>query len=61
VSFSAKVKKMARGQNASNRPDLSFWIFIACCALGAVTFISLLLSGEIQGERVATNIEHQLK
>lgn len=42
-------------------PGRGFWIFMACCALGAMAFIALLVGGEIQGERVAPNIEHQAK
>lgn len=45
-------------QAPSNR---GFWILIACCALGAITLIALLLSGEIEGERVGPNIEHKAK
>ena len=33
-----------------------FFIFMACCALGAVALIALLISGEIQGPRVAPDI-----
>ena len=31
---------------------------MACCALGAITFIALF-GGEIEGERVGPNIEHK--
>ena len=34
---------------------------MACCALGAITFVALLIGGEIQGERVGPNIERQSK
>jgi hypothetical protein len=33
-----------------------FFIFMACCALGAIAMVSLLVTGEIQGERVAPDI-----
>jgi hypothetical protein len=36
-------------------------IFMACCALGAITLVTLLIGGEIQGKRVGPNIEHQSK
>ncbi len=34
---------------------------MGCCALGALSFIVLLIHGEIEGERVAPNIEHKSK
>ena len=52
---------MAKGRKAAPPPGLIFWIFMACCGLGAITLIVLLIGGEIQGERVGPNIEHQSK
>jgi hypothetical protein len=40
-------------------PGWRFWLFMACCGLGAITLVVLLIGGEIQGERVAPNIEQQ--
>jgi hypothetical protein len=34
---------------------------MACCASGAIILVVLLLSGEIEGERVGPNIERQSK
>jgi hypothetical protein len=34
---------------------------MACCALGAVAMIALLVSGEIKGARVAPDIEQKTK
>jgi hypothetical protein len=52
-----------RQKNTKGAPPTGwgFWIFMACCALGAIIFIVLLLGGEIEGERVGPNIEHQSK
>jgi hypothetical protein len=52
---------MAKERKAAPPPGRGFWIFMACCALGAITLIALLLTGEIQGERVGPNIEQQSK
>jgi hypothetical protein len=50
---------MSKGRNVAPPPGLGFWIFMACCALGAITMVALLVGGEIQGERVGPNIGHQ--
>jgi hypothetical protein len=50
-----------RQKNVKGSPGWRFWIFMACCAVGAITLIALLLGGEIQGERVGPNMEHQSK
>ena len=50
---------MAKERTGAPPPGRGFWIFMACCALGAVTFVALLIHGEIQGQRVAPNIEHK--
>ena len=31
---------------------------MACCALGAIVLVALLVSGDIKGTRVGPNIEH---
>jgi hypothetical protein len=38
-----------------------FFIFMACCALGAIVLATLLVTGAIQGERVAPDIAHKAK
>jgi hypothetical protein len=38
-----------------------FFIFMACCALGAIIMATLLVTGTIQGERVAPDIAHKAK
>jgi hypothetical protein len=53
------MAKKPRGAAAS--PGWGFWIFMACCGLGAITLVVLLIGGEIQGERVGPNIERQSK
>ncbi len=40
------------------RTGRALWIVMACCALGAITFIALLLGGEIEGARVAPSLDH---
>lgn len=52
---------MAKVRKAAPPPGRGFWVFMACCALGAITFVALLIGGEIQGERVGPNIEHHSK
>jgi hypothetical protein len=50
---------MAKERKGAPPPGPGFWIFMACCALGAITMVALLFGGEIQGERVGPNIGHQ--
>jgi hypothetical protein len=50
---------MAKERKGAPPQGHGFWIFIACCAIGAIALVALLLGGEIQGERVGPNIEHQ--
>jgi hypothetical protein len=45
-------------QYPSNR---GFFIFMACCALGAIVMVALLVTGEIQGSRVAPDIAPKAK
>jgi hypothetical protein len=49
---------MRKTQYPSNR---GFFIFMACCALGAVILVALLVTGEIQGEKVAPDIASKAK
>jgi hypothetical protein len=52
---------MAKQRKGASPPGRGFWILMACCALGAITFIALLIGGEIQGQRVGPNIEHSAR
>jgi hypothetical protein len=52
------AQKVRAAQPPSNK---GFFIFMACCALGAVAMIALLISGEIKGARVAPDIEQKAK
>lgn len=45
-------------QHPSNK---GFFIFMACCAFGAITMVALLVGGEIKGARVAPDIEPNAK
>jgi hypothetical protein len=46
----------------ADRPsNKGFFILMACCALGAIAMIALLVGGEIKGARVAPDIEHKAK
>ena len=38
-----------------------FFIIMACCALGAIALIALLVGGEIKGARVGPDIEQKAK
>ena len=51
---------MANGRGGPP-PGRGFWIFMACCALGAITLTALLIGGEVAGPRVGPNIEHKSK
>ncbi len=59
VRAKGEVQVMAKVGKGAPPPGRVFWIFMACCALGAITFIALLIGGEIQGERVGPNIEQK--
>jgi hypothetical protein len=52
------AQKVSAVQRPSNKGS---FIFMACCAAGAVAMIVLLVGGEIKGARVAPNIEHKAK
>jgi hypothetical protein len=49
---------MREAKRPSNK---GFFIMMACCALGAIAMIALLVGGEIHGVRVAPDIEHKAK
>jgi hypothetical protein len=61
-AYAAKAKVTdARKVRAAQLPsNKGFFIFMACCATGAVAMmVSLLVAGEIKGARVAPDIEHK--
>jgi hypothetical protein len=62
-AYAAKAKATdARKVRAAQLPsNKGFFIFMACCATGAVAMIALLVAGEIKGARVAPDIEHEAK
>src|SRR6266403_4184934 len=62
-AYAAKAKVTdARKVRAAQLPsNKGFFIFMACCATGAVAMIALLVAGEIKGARVAPDIEHKAK
>jgi hypothetical protein len=43
---------------SSNR---GFFIFMACCALGAIVMVALLVGGEIEGARVGPDLVQKVK
>ncbi len=58
----AKARAGAQKMRAAHYPsNKGFFIFMACCAFGAVAMIALLVGGEIKGARVAPDIEHKAK
>jgi hypothetical protein len=57
----AKVTGSQKVRAAQRPSNKGFFIFMACCALGAIAMIALLVSGEIKGARVAPDIEHKAK
>ena len=48
-------------QTAKPPSNKGFFIIMACCALGAIAMISLLVGGEIKGARVGPDIEQKAK
>ena len=62
-AYAAKAKVTdARKVRAAQLPsNKGFFIFMACCALGAIVMVALLVTGEIQGERVAPDIATKSK
>ena len=49
-------------KRTAKRPsNKGFFIVMACCALGAIALIALLVGGEIKGARVGPDIEHKAK
>ena len=52
---------MATERKGDPPPNLGFWIFMATCAIGAITLVALLISGEIEGARVGPIIEQKSK
>jgi hypothetical protein len=50
-----------KGRAVQHPSNKGFFIFMACCALGAVAMIALLVGGEIKGARVAPDIEQKAK
>jgi hypothetical protein len=57
----AKVTDARKVRAAHYPSNKGFFIFMACCAFGAVAMIALLVGGEIKGARVAPDIEHKAK
>jgi hypothetical protein len=50
------------GQQTEKRSSNKvFFILMACCALGAIAMIALLVSGEIKGARVGPDIQQKAK
>jgi hypothetical protein len=48
-------------QRAKPPSNKGFFIIMACCALGAIALIALLVGGEIKGARVGPDIEQKAK
>jgi hypothetical protein len=46
---------------AKARANTGFFIVMACCALGAIALIALLVGGEIKGARVGPDIQQKAK
>ena len=51
---------MAKPNKGGPPPTRGFWILMACCAIGAIAMVGLLIGGEIQGPQVG-HIEHKSK
>jgi hypothetical protein len=57
----AKARVTGAQKMRAGPSNKGFFIFMACCALGAVAMIALLVGGEIKGARVAPDIEQKAK
>ena len=60
---SKKVKRTSspKPQQAALPSNRAFFILMACCALGAIVMVALLIGGEIEGPRVAPDIVQKVK
>ena len=56
-----KQSKPREPRTASPPSNKGFFIVMACCALGAIAMIALLVGGEIKGARVGPDIEQKAK
>jgi len=56
-----KQSKPRARLTAKARSNRVFFIVMACCALGAIALIALLVGGEIKGARVGPDIEQKAK
>jgi hypothetical protein len=52
------MAKQRREQGPSNR---GYFIFAGGCALAAIVLVTLFIHGEVQGPRVAPDIERKVK
>ena len=58
----AEGEEMKRARlTAKARSNTGFFIVMACCALGAIALIALLVDGEIKGARVGPDIQQKAK
>ena len=55
------MKQTKPTQWATPPSNTGFFIFMACCALGAITMVALLVGGEIEGPRVGPDIVQKAK
>jgi hypothetical protein len=56
-----KQNKSPKPQRATPPSNKGFFIFMACCALGAIAMVALLVGGEIEGARVGPDIVQKAK
>ena len=56
-----KQSKPRARLTAKARSNRGFFIVMACCALGAIAMVALLVGGEIKGARVGPDIEQKAK
>jgi hypothetical protein len=53
---------MTKERREQGRPSNGgYFIFVGGCALAAIVLVALLIHGEVQGPRVAPDIERKVK
>ena len=56
-----KQTKLPKTQQVVPSSNRGFFFFLACCALGAIALVALLVSGEIEGTRVGPDLVQKVK
>jgi hypothetical protein len=61
IKATMKQTKPPKAKTRGTPSNRGFFIFMACCALGAIVMVALLVGGEIEGARVGPDIVQKAK